>query len=64
MLDQNDIEVVLKKINRSDLKLTYDTSYFYTNDGNIKFYGINIIKLLNMSTLLKTFQNFQILIQP
>lgn len=36
MLDQSDIEIVLKQINRPDLKLTYDTSHFYTNNGNIK----------------------------
>jgi sugar phosphate isomerase/epimerase len=36
MLDQNDIELVLKKINRSDLKMTYDTSHFYTNNGNVE----------------------------
>jgi sugar phosphate isomerase/epimerase len=35
MLDQDNISNILIEIGRSDLFLTYDTSHFYTNDGDI-----------------------------
>ncbi|MFX1493349.1 MAG: sugar phosphate isomerase/epimerase family protein [Promethearchaeota archaeon] len=35
MLDQVDIEEIFSMINRHDLYMTYDTSHFYTNDGNV-----------------------------
>ncbi|MBY8990085.1 MAG: sugar phosphate isomerase/epimerase [Candidatus Lokiarchaeota archaeon] len=35
MLDENDIKNTLSKINRKDLYITYDTSHFYTCDGDI-----------------------------
>jgi len=35
MLDENDIEDIFKKINNKDLYFTYDTSHFYTVDGNV-----------------------------
>ncbi len=36
MLDENNIYEILRKINRTDLFLTYDTSHFYTNNGNVE----------------------------
>lgn len=36
MLDENDIEDTFLKINRTDLYITYDTSHFYTCDGNVE----------------------------
>lgn len=35
MLDQENIAEILNVIGRSDLFLTYDTSHFYTNNGNV-----------------------------
>ena len=35
MLDQDDIEDTLTFINRNDLFITFDTSHFYTNRGNV-----------------------------
>ena len=35
MLDENDIKNTFSKINRKDLYITYDTSHFYTCDGDI-----------------------------
>ncbi|MHA2393633.1 MAG: sugar phosphate isomerase/epimerase family protein [Promethearchaeota archaeon] len=36
MLDEDDIEETFLKINRTDLYFTYDTSHFYTCDGNVE----------------------------
>lgn len=36
MLDENDIDDILSKINHPKIYLTYDTSHFYTCDGNVK----------------------------
>ena len=36
MLDENDIEEIFLKINRKDIYITYDTSHFFTCDGNVK----------------------------
>jgi sugar phosphate isomerase/epimerase len=36
MLDEINIEEILSFINHNDLYLTYDTSHFYTANGNIK----------------------------
>ena len=36
MLDENDIEATFFKINRSDVFFTYDTSHFFTCDGDVK----------------------------
>jgi sugar phosphate isomerase/epimerase len=36
MLNENDIEDTFSKINRSDVFFTYDTSHFFTCDGNEK----------------------------
>ncbi len=36
MLDENNIEDIFSKIHQSNLFLTYDTSHFYTCDGNVK----------------------------
>ncbi|MFX0075481.1 MAG: sugar phosphate isomerase/epimerase family protein [Candidatus Hermodarchaeota archaeon] len=35
MLDQDNIAQILSSIGRTDLFLTYDTSHFYTNHGNV-----------------------------
>jgi len=35
MLDQNNIAEILSSIGRTDLFLTYDTSHFYTNNGDV-----------------------------
>ena len=35
MLDTADIEEIFSIINRNDLYMTYDTSHFYINDGNV-----------------------------
>jgi sugar phosphate isomerase/epimerase len=36
MSDENDIDATLQKINRSDVFLTYDSSHFFTCDGDVK----------------------------
>lgn len=36
MLDELNIEQIMSIINRSDLYLTYDTSHFYTANGNVE----------------------------
>ncbi|MFX1314510.1 MAG: sugar phosphate isomerase/epimerase family protein [Promethearchaeota archaeon] len=36
MTDENNIEEVFLKINRENIYLTYDTSHFYTCNGNVK----------------------------
>ncbi|MHA2036198.1 MAG: sugar phosphate isomerase/epimerase family protein [Promethearchaeota archaeon] len=36
MLDENDIEITFLKINRSDVFFTYDTSHFFTCDGDVR----------------------------
>ncbi len=36
MLDENDIEDTFLKINRSDVFFTYDTSHFFTCDGDVR----------------------------
>ncbi|MFX1479231.1 MAG: sugar phosphate isomerase/epimerase family protein [Promethearchaeota archaeon] len=36
MLDEHDIEQIFLIINRKDIYLTYDTSHFFTCDGNVK----------------------------
>ncbi|MFX1238405.1 MAG: sugar phosphate isomerase/epimerase family protein [Promethearchaeota archaeon] len=35
MLDENDIKNTFSKINHNDLYITYDTSHFFTCDGNV-----------------------------
>lgn len=35
MLDDKNIEEIFNLINREDLYLTFDTSHYYTNDGNV-----------------------------
>ncbi|MHA2182303.1 MAG: sugar phosphate isomerase/epimerase family protein [Promethearchaeota archaeon] len=36
MLDEKDIEATFQKINRPDVFITYDTSHFFTCDGDVK----------------------------
>lgn len=51
MLDENDIKNTLSKINRTDLYITYDTSHFYTCDGDINIlwdYFDKIIKNVHL----------------
>jgi len=58
MLDQIDIEVVLMKINRSDLKLTYDTSHFYTNNGNVEVLWDKYYEIIKNAHLVENFTEF------
>ena len=58
MLDHSDIEIVLKKINRSDLKLTYDTSHFYTNNGNIEVLWDKYHEIIKNVHLVDNFTKF------
>jgi sugar phosphate isomerase/epimerase len=51
MLDENDIKKTFSIINREDLYFTYDTSHFYTCDGNINIlweYFNKIIKNIHL----------------
>lgn len=46
MLDENDIIDTFLKINRSDLYITYDTSHFFTCDGNVKILWENFSNII------------------
>lgn len=46
MLDENDIKDTFSKINRSDLYITYDTSHFFTCDGNVKILWENFSNII------------------
>jgi sugar phosphate isomerase/epimerase len=46
MLNESDIEETFSKINRSDLFLTYDTSHFFTCDGNVKVLWEKLHKII------------------
>ena len=51
MLDENDIKNTFSTINRNDLYMTYDTSHFYTCDGDINIlwdYFNKIIKNVHL----------------
>ncbi|MHA2007954.1 MAG: sugar phosphate isomerase/epimerase family protein [Promethearchaeota archaeon] len=46
MLDENDIEETFLKINREDIYLTYDTSHFFTSDGNVRVLWNKLHKII------------------
>ncbi|MBA7670409.1 endonuclease 4 [subsurface metagenome] len=51
MLDENDIKDTFLKIDHNDLYITYDTSHFFTCDGNVKIlweYFSKIIKNIHI----------------
>jgi sugar phosphate isomerase/epimerase len=55
MLDQDNIAKILKTIGRSDLFLTYDTSHFYTNDGDINLLWEQYHKIIKNVHLVENF---------
>jgi sugar phosphate isomerase/epimerase len=46
MLNESDIEDIFLKINRSDVFFTYDTSHFFTCDGNVKILWEKLHKII------------------
>lgn len=46
MLNESDIEDIFSKINRSDVFFTYDTSHFFTCDGNVKILWEKLHKII------------------
>ena len=55
MLDQDNIEEILNSISRSDLFLTYDTSHFYTNDGDVNLLWERYHKIIRNVHLVENF---------
>jgi sugar phosphate isomerase/epimerase len=55
MLDQNNIEEILNSIDRTDLFLTYDTSHFYTNDGDVNLLWERYHKIIKNVHLVENF---------
>ena len=55
MLDQDNIDEVLNSIGRSDLFLTYDTSHFYTNDGDVNILWERYHKIIRNVHLVENF---------
>jgi len=55
MLDQNNIAVILNSIGRPDLFLTYDTSHFYTNDGDVNILWEQYHKIIKNVHLVENF---------
>jgi sugar phosphate isomerase/epimerase len=55
MLDQDNIAQVLDSIGRTDLFLTYDTSHFYTNDGDINVLWERFHKIIKNVHLVENF---------
>jgi len=55
MLDQDNIEEILNAISRSDLFLTYDTSHFYTNDGDVNILWERYHKIIRNVHLVENF---------
>jgi sugar phosphate isomerase/epimerase len=55
MLDQDNIEEILNAISRSDLFLTYDTSHFYTNDGDANLLWERYHKIIRNVHLVENF---------
>jgi len=55
MLDQDNIEEILNAISRSDLFLTYDTSHFYTNDGDVNLLWERNHKIIRNVHLVENF---------
>ncbi|MFX0081367.1 MAG: sugar phosphate isomerase/epimerase family protein [Candidatus Hodarchaeota archaeon] len=55
MLDENDIKDTFSKINRSDLYLTYDTSHFFTCDGDVNILWTYFEKIIKNVHLVENF---------
>jgi len=55
MLDQDNIEEILNVISRSDLFLTYDTSHFYTNNGDVNLLWERYHKIIRNVHLVENF---------
>lgn len=55
MLDQDNIANVLNNIGRSDLFLTYDTSHFYTNNGDVNLLWEQYHKIIKNVHLVENF---------
>jgi sugar phosphate isomerase/epimerase len=55
MLDQDNIANVLNNIGRSDLFLTYDTSHFYTNNGDVNLLWEKYHKIIKNVHLVENF---------
>jgi len=55
MLDQDNIEEVLRLVNRKDLFLTYDTSHFYTNNGDVNLLWERYHKIIKNVHLVENF---------
>ncbi|MBY9010843.1 MAG: sugar phosphate isomerase/epimerase [Candidatus Lokiarchaeota archaeon] len=55
MLDQNNIADIVNSIGRRDLFLTYDTSHFYTNDGDVNLLWEQHHKMIKNVHLVENF---------
>ena len=55
MLDQVNIEEILNSIGRTDLFLTYDTSHFYTNNGDVNLLWKQFHKIIKNVHLVENF---------
>jgi len=55
MLDQDNIEEILTSIARTDLFLTYDTSHFYTNNGDVNLLWERYHKIIRNVHLVENF---------
>ena len=55
MLDQDNIAEILNSIGRTDLFLTYDTSHFYTNDGDVNLLWEQFHKIIKNVHLVENF---------
>jgi len=55
MLDQDNIEENLKTINRKELFITYDTSHFYTNNGDVSLLWERYHKIIKNVHLVENF---------
>lgn len=55
MLDQDNIAEILNSIGRKDLFLTYDTSHFYTNDGDVNILWEKYHKIIKNVHLVENF---------
>ena len=55
MLDQDNIAKILNSIGRTDLFLTYDTSHFYTNDGDVNSLWERYHKIIRNVHLVENF---------
>lgn len=55
MLDQDNIEEIFSSINRLDLYLTYDTSHFYTNNGDVNLLWERNHKIIKNVHLVENF---------